>query len=992
MLRPIEFKQALGFNYPQFKDFRQHDCQEFLALLLDNLHEQLNTASCKSILSDVSTPPPTPHSQCEVLDEREPVRKLTDGSDQESFSQSGISFDGLRCSHSSSSHSSESSEESRNLFRLRPIPEDTIPFRDVNPSNDKHRGTFMQEIGCSTNTINDNESKKEEEVNFICNQTFSNENNSNNIVAQKFRRKEFQMCGVEPVLEKNEVALQLNNASPCFRGLEDILKDAKTSNVNVLVTEQEANNEIRFDSEKFPKYENARRRDPLEMSNLTEFHNFDGKTVSVKRIKETNLLQEPVDSPPECSEELDLESGKFFSNIKRMKLEEREKNFRMECERKLRSLDPSVVGEPSSADELLGAGASSCHTHLPINLNDEIEADKHWEKHLSTNQSVIVDTFQGQFKSTVVCSSCKHVSVTYEPFMYLSVPLPHAMERQICVTFVPANAKKPIHYLVTLNKQDKIIKLKEELIKCIGHDAPKNIALAEVLDSHIARILDENSLLRHVNDTNRSIYAFELLPPPAAVDLKNKMPEEKSPPQCAGCPNEQDSSKKSGEPLDLGGEDVMDIPRNDGSGDVSIDTLAFGPLTESEYERLAGNLASGPGEKGDGWRSCAICLEEMDTDLRRHASCSCVLCESCIDTSCKHYGGDELVCPVCGVVVKPEAEFIPLDKLGNYKPTVRLLNVPIVFRLDSEGDGNNNKKVMKLFGHPNLVRLPNRIQGQDLYAAVDRLVPYVVPYSILLVDGQGYHCSRCMYTMHCRGCNVAPEGELLLQTGDTLAVRFSEPVDRMDLAVEHPSMKLMRRQDPLSLYDCLQAFSESEQLDEHNPWYCPMCQKNQCATKTLSVWRYPDFLIVYLKRFIFHECVSVKLDNKVTFPLMGLSVTPPALLQRGTPHPYNLYACVCHYGGSAAGHYTSYAKNPRTAEWHYFNDDVVTKQKPQEEDYSNAYILFYQRQGMTFDLSMSKLLMGAGSPKPNIEQLILDLDSSVQQDWEEENMAHSLAS
>jgi hypothetical protein len=36
------------------------------------------------------------------------------------------------------------------------------------------------------------------------------------------------------------------------------------------------------------------------------------------------------------------------------------------------------------------------------------------------------------FMLQVVCSSCKHVSVTYEPFMYLSVPLPHAMERQIC--------------------------------------------------------------------------------------------------------------------------------------------------------------------------------------------------------------------------------------------------------------------------------------------------------------------------------------------------------------------------------------------------------------------------------------------------------------------------------------------------------------------------------------------------------------------------------
>jgi len=77
-----------------------------------------------------------------------------------------------------------------------------------------------------------------------------------------------------------------------------------------------------------------------------------------------------------------------------------------------------------------------------------------------------------------------------------------------------------------------------------------------------------------------------------------------------------------------------------------------------------------------------------------------------------------------------------------------------------------------------------------------------------MVFVQGYHCSRCMYTMHCRGCRVVPEGELLLQTGDTLAVRFSEPIDHTDLSIEHPSMKLMRHQDPLSLYDCLQAFSE----------------------------------------------------------------------------------------------------------------------------------------------------------------------------------------
>jgi len=42
----------------------------------------------------------------------------------------------------------------------------------------------------------------------------------------------------------------------------------------------------------------------------------------------------------------------------------------------------------------------------------------------------------------------------------------------------------------------------------------------------------------------------------------------------------------------------------------------------------------------------------------------------------------------------------------------------------------------------------------------------------------------------------------------------------------------------------------SETLDEHNPWFCPKCGCNQCATKTLMVHRYPKFLIVYLKRYV----------------------------------------------------------------------------------------------------------------------------------------------
>lgn len=40
------------------------------------------------------------------------------------------------------------------------------------------------------------------------------------------------------------------------------------------------------------------------------------------------------------------------------------------------------------------------------------------------NRSIIVDLFQGQLRSALECGVCGKQSVTFDPFMYLSVPLP----------------------------------------------------------------------------------------------------------------------------------------------------------------------------------------------------------------------------------------------------------------------------------------------------------------------------------------------------------------------------------------------------------------------------------------------------------------------------------------------------------------------------------------------------------------------------------------
>ena len=50
------------------------------------------------------------------------------------------------------------------------------------------------------------------------------------------------------------------------------------------------------------------------------------------------------------------------------------------------------------------------------------------------NKSVIVDLFQGQLKSQVRCKTCGHISVRFDPFTFLSLPLP--MESSMHVEIV----------------------------------------------------------------------------------------------------------------------------------------------------------------------------------------------------------------------------------------------------------------------------------------------------------------------------------------------------------------------------------------------------------------------------------------------------------------------------------------------------------------------------------------------------------------------------
>ena len=77
------------------------------------------------------------------------------------------------------------------------------------------------------------------------------------------------------------------------------------------------------------------------------------------------------------------------------------------------------------------------------NESDEDAAVKAWGLHLQREDSKILEDFMGQVKSRVECCQpgCDRVSTTFDPFMYLSVPIPGTSEHTLEVTFVPLDPR-----------------------------------------------------------------------------------------------------------------------------------------------------------------------------------------------------------------------------------------------------------------------------------------------------------------------------------------------------------------------------------------------------------------------------------------------------------------------------------------------------------------------------------------------------------------------
>lgn len=47
-----------------------------------------------------------------------------------------------------------------------------------------------------------------------------------------------------------------------------------------------------------------------------------------------------------------------------------------------------------------------------------------WVAHIKRNQSIITDLMTGQYKSKVTCPTCSKESITFDPFITVTLPIP----------------------------------------------------------------------------------------------------------------------------------------------------------------------------------------------------------------------------------------------------------------------------------------------------------------------------------------------------------------------------------------------------------------------------------------------------------------------------------------------------------------------------------------------------------------------------------------
>ncbi|KAM4654327.1 ubiquitin carboxyl-terminal hydrolase 19 isoform 6-T8 [Amazona ochrocephala] len=572
---------------------------------------------------------------------------------------------------------------------------------------------------------------------------------------------------------------------------------------------------------------------------------------------------------------------------------------------------------------------------------DEVVAEEAWQRHKMRNDSFIVDLFQGQYKSKLVCPVCSKVSITFDPFLYLPVPLPQKQKVLTVYYFAKEPHKKPIKFLVSISKENSSAM---EVLDSVAHSVrvkPENLRLAEVIKNHFHRMFLPSNSLDTVSPTDL-LFCFEVLSPELAkervVELQvQQRPQVPSGPvaKCAACQKKQLSEdeklKRCTRCYRVGYCNVacqkthwpdhkaLCRPEN-----IGFPFLISVPESRLTYARLAQLL--------EGYARYSVSVFQPPFQLARMSP---------------EQGLQPLLPDKLEPLPKSScASATSAPELGDEDRTCSLLQepplLPAVPELHPQVEDTSTVRSKVLAARSSLLSLDSGFPEH--------------------MESQGNSCCEKEPSYERA---LKPEGDTPLELTDdcSLALVWKNN-ERLKEFVLVESKELECMEDPgsaseaaraghFTLEQCLNLFTKPEVLAPEEAWYCPKCKQHREASKQLMLWRLPNVLIIQLKRFSFRSFIwRDKINDMVDFPVRNLDLSKFCIGRKGEQQlpVYDLYAVINHYGGMIGGHYTAYARLPNDKNsqrsdvgWRLFDDSTVTTVDESQVVTRYAYVLFYRR-------------------------------------------------
>lgn len=141
------------------------------------------------------------------------------------------------------------------------------------------------------------------------------------------------------------------------------------------------------------------------------------------------------------------------------------------------------------------------------NETDAIASERWWTCHKKREDSIIVDLFHGQFKSTIDCPVCLRKNITYDPFMFLGLSIPSELASIKLKIFYKSKSSKEEHLKCEIIETpiffNSTIKHIKEQCKKIAE--PIGIAEAVLFDKEKmikGILLDEEKIYNYFKDNN----------------------------------------------------------------------------------------------------------------------------------------------------------------------------------------------------------------------------------------------------------------------------------------------------------------------------------------------------------------------------------------------------------------------------------------------------------------------------------------------------------